>query len=238
MAVSGFIWIEDTSGAIVRLSVEITGTANLNYVEKLKFSQEYEATKLEDFIAPIIDTTDSRRNSDSKGFSTAYFCTKARVMLDIGELSEQAAGMVATNVLTCKNMNYNMEFPKKFFENRLLMLPDANAKSDTFWIAHAHIPQSKEESKIASRIDTLNNLPRVKTYVDLVNFLVDGYQRIGLMDFGPYYTLASWNLYEGPRLRLGYRTTPAISKNWVATGFLAYGFKDQRYKYGTTIDIF
>ena len=238
LAVSGFMWIEDTSGAIVRLSVEITGTANLNYVEKLKFSQEYEATKIEDFIAPIIDTTDARRGNNSKGYTTAYFCTKARVMLDIGELSEQAAGMVATNVLTCKNMKYNMEFPKKFFENRLIMLPDANSKTDTFWTAHAHIQQSKEEAKIASRIDTLNNLPRVKTYVDLVNFLVDGYQRVGLMDFGPYYTLASWNLYEGPRLRIGYRTTPAISKNWVATGFLAYGFKDQRYKYGTTVDIF
>jgi len=98
----------------VRLSVEITGTANLNYVEKLKFSQEYEAAKIEDFVVPIIDTTDARREINSKG-TTAYFCTKARVMLDIGELSEQAAGMVATNVLTCKNMKYNMEFPKKFF---------------------------------------------------------------------------------------------------------------------------
>ena len=213
LALSGFIWIEDSTGAIVRLSVEITGAANLNYVEKLKFSQEYEPTPL-----------------------GAYFCTKARVMIDIGELSEQAAGMVATNVLSCKNMRYGMEFPPRFFDNRIQIAPEANLMADTFWTAHAHIKQSAEEARISGKIDTLNSLPRVKSYIDLVNFLVDGYQHVGKLDFGPYYTLASWNPYEGFRMKMGFRTTPAISKNMLMTGFLAYGFRDEAFKYGLKTD--
>ncbi|MEN9313063.1 MAG: hypothetical protein RIT42_1169, partial [Bacteroidota bacterium] len=213
LALSGFIWIEDTSGAIVRLSVEITGASNLNYVEKLKFSQEYIPTE-----------------------TGAYFCTKARVMIDIGELSEQAAGMVATNVLSCKNMRFGMDFPPRFFDNRIQIAPEANLQNDSFWLKNAHIKQSAEEARISSKIDTLNSLPRVKSYIDLVNFLVDGYQRIGKIDLGPYFTLASWNPYEGFRMKLGFRTTPAISKNMQTTGFLAYGFRDQAFKYGLKTD--
>ena len=104
-------------------------------------------------------------------------------------------------------------------------------------MANAHIKQSSEEARIASKIDTLNDLPRVKSYIDLVNFLVDGYQRVGIIDFGPYFTLASWNPYEGFRVRLGFRSTPAISKKSLTTGFLAYGFNDQQYKYGIKTDI-
>jgi hypothetical protein len=214
LALSGFIWIEDTSGAIVRLSVEITGASNLNYVEKLKFSQEYIPTE-----------------------TGAYFCTKARVMIDIGELSEQAAGMVATNVLSCKNMRFGMDFPPRFFDNRIQIAPEANLQTDSFWLKNAHIKQSAEEARISSKIDTLNNLPRVKSYIDLVNFLVDGYQRVGKIDLGPYFTLASWNPYEGFRMKMGFRTTPAISKNMQTTGFLAYGFRDKAYKYGLKSDI-
>ena len=214
LALSGFIWIEDTSGAIVRLSVEITGASNLNYIEKLKFSQEYIPTE-----------------------TGAYFCTKARVMIDIGELSDQAAGMVATNVLSCKNIRFGMDFPPRFFDNRIQIAPEANLQNDSFWLKNAHIKQSAEEARISSKIDTLNSLPRVKSYIDLVNFLVDGYQRIGKIDIGPYFTLASWNPYEGFRMKLGFRTTPAISKNMQTSGFLAYGFRDQAYKYGLKTDI-
>ena len=129
-----------------------------------------------------------------------------------------------------------MDFPPRFFDNRIQIAPEANLQNDSFWLKNAHIKQSVEEARISSKIDTLNSLPRVKSYIDLVNFLVDGYQRIGKIDIGPYFTLASWNPYEGFRMKLGFRTTPAISKNMQTTGFLAYGFRDQAYKYGLKTD--
>lgn len=215
LALSGFIWIEDTTGAVVRVAVEITGASNLNYVEKLKFAQEYEQLK-----------------------EGPFFCTKMRVMMDIGELSKQAAGMVASTTTTYKNVEVGVAFPPRYFDNRISIEAGANAKQDTFWEAHAHTQQTAEEKRIASKIDTLNNLPTVKSYVDLVNFLVDGYQRVGIMDFGPYYTLCSWNMLEGVRFKMGFRTTPAISKNSVTTGFVAYGLSDQMWKYGFNTDIY
>ncbi len=215
LAFSGFIWIQDSTGAIVRLALEITGASNLNYVEKLKFAQEYERVESGEFL-----------------------CTKVRVLMDIGELSKQAAGMIASNTTTVKNIKVGVDFPPRFFDNRIVMTPGANLYTDTFWLNHAHTKQSEEEKRVASKIDTLNAIPTVKTYVDLVNFLVDGYQRYGILDYGPYYTLASWNLLEGARLKMGFRTTPAISKNSVTTGFFAYGFTDKKWKYGFNTDIY
>jgi hypothetical protein len=67
--------------------------------------------------------------------------------------------------------------------------------------------------------------------VDVVNFLVDGFKNVGKIDLGPYYSLVSFNQLEGPRLRLGFRTTPMYSKNWIIEGFGAYGFWDKDWKY-------
>ena len=36
VAFSGMIWVEDTTGAVVRLILEIDGNANLNFIDKIR----------------------------------------------------------------------------------------------------------------------------------------------------------------------------------------------------------
>ncbi|MBS3914761.1 MAG: carboxypeptidase-like regulatory domain-containing protein [Bacteroidetes bacterium] len=208
LAFSGFIWIEDSTGGLVRLSLELNNTANINYIEKLRITQEYIATE--------------------KG---AFFCNNARVVVDAAEVNTKAAGVVATTTITARNIRVNVEHPPKFFETRVTIAPGAFDHSDTFWEAHRHYPMNPAEIRIANKIDTLVNLPRIRTYVDVVNFLVDGYKNYGLVDLGPYYSLVSYNQMEGLRLRLGFRTSVKFSRNWVIEGFGAYGFQDERWKY-------
>lgn len=208
LAFKGYVWIEDTTGALVRLSLELNNTANLNYIEKLRLTQQYVPT--------------------DKG---AYFCNSARVVVDAAEVNTKAAGIVATSTITARDINVHTEHPPKFFESRVTMAPDALDHPDSYWETHRHLPESAVERRIASKIDTLINLPRIRTYVDVVNFLVDGYKNFGLVDLGPYYSLVSYNQMEGVRLRLGFRTSTKLSRNWIIEGFGAYGLKDQRWKY-------
>ena len=208
LAFKGYVWIEDTTGALVRLSLELNNTANLNYIEKLRLTQQYVPT--------------------DKG---AYFCNSARVVVDAAEVNTKAAGIVATSTITARDINVHTEHPPKFFESRVTMAPGALEHSDSYWETHRHLPESAVERRIASKIDTLINLPRIRTYVDVVNFLVDGYKNYGLVDLGPYYSLVSYNQMEGVRLRLGFRTSTKLSRNWIIEGFGAYGLKDQRWKY-------
>jgi hypothetical protein len=208
LAFKGFIWIEDSTGALVRLSLELNNTANLNYIEKLRITQEYIPTD-----------------------AGAYFCHSARVVVDAVEVNTKAAGIVATSTITARNIDVHTEHPPKFFESRVVMAPGALEQPDSFWETHRHIAVNAAEKRIASKIDTLINLPRIRTYVDVVNFLVDGFKNYGLVDLGPYYSLVSYNQMEGVRLRLGFRTSIKLSRNWIIEGFGAYGLKDQRWKY-------
>lgn len=213
LAFKGFVWIEDTTGALVKLSLELNNTANLNYIEKLRITQEYIPTN-----------------------NGAYFCNNARAVVDAMEVNTKAAGIVATSTVTARKINVETEHPPKFFESRVTMLPGALNRPDSFWEGNRHIPMNPEETRIANKIDTLINLPRVRTYVDLVNFLVDGYKNYGKLDLGPYYSLVSYNQMEGLRLRMGFRTSYKLSRNWLIDGFLAYGLKDERWKYSLKAD--
>jgi hypothetical protein len=50
-------------------------------------------------------------------------------------------------------------------------------------------------------------------------------------DFGPISSTFSSNILEGNRFRLGGMTTARLHKHWFANGYLAYGLKDERWKY-------
>jgi hypothetical protein len=213
LAFKGFVWIEDTTGALVKLSLELNGRSNINYIEKLRVTQEYAPTDM-----------------------GAYFCINTRAVIDAAEVSTQAAGVVATSVVTAKNINTGIKHLPKFFETRVAMDPDALNRPDSFWVQNRHLPNNATDDRIARKIDTLVNLPRISTYVDVVNFLVDGYKNMGKIDIGPYYSLVSFNQLEGPRLRLGFRTTPIYSKNWIVEGFGAYGFWDKDWKYSLKVE--
>ena len=208
LAFKGFVWIEDTTGALVKLSLELNSNSNINYIEKLRITQEYAPTD-----------------------SGAYFCINTRAVIDAAEVSTQAAGVVATTVVTSKDIKVNLKHPPNFFETRVSIDPDALNRPDSFWIQNRHLPNTATDDRINRKIDTLVNLPRISTYVDVVNFMVDGYKNVGKIDVGPYYSLVSFNQLEGPRIRLGFRTTPAYSKNWIIEGFGAYGFWDKEWKY-------
>lgn len=209
LAFQGFVWIEDTTGALVKLSLELNNSSNINYIEKFRITQEYVATE-----------------------AGAYFCNNARVVVDAAEMNTNAAGIIGISVITAREIDVKTEHPPKFFESRVVMLPDALTHTDSFWDVHRHIPITKDERRIAAKIDTLVNLPRIRTYVDLANFLVDGYKNFGKIDLGPYYSLVSYNKMEGVRLRLGFRTSTEFSRNWIIEGFGAYGLRDEKWKYG------
>jgi hypothetical protein len=43
-------------------------------------------------------------------------------------------------------------------------------------------------------------------------------------------------MLEGARVRLGFRTSYKLSRNWIIEGFGAYGFKDEKWKYSLKVE--
>jgi len=214
LAFSGMIWVEDTTGAVVRLSLEIDGNSNLNFIDKLRISQEY-------IPAP---------------FGDGYICNNSRTLLDIAEINTNASGMLATNIISCRDFKTNIIHNDEYFRERIQIGDVGLTQSDTFWDNHSHFQQTSTEKRIYARIDSVKKLPTITKWVDIVTFLADGYYQYKDFDFGPYFLLASFNKLEGFRNRIGFRTSRDFSKTFVFETFLGYGYSDKKFKYGAKLD--
>jgi hypothetical protein len=67
--------------------------------------------------------------------------------------------------------------------------------------------------------------------MDLLTLVLAGYKSFGPFEVGPLNTFYNFNPIEGFRLRLGGRTTTALSKRYYFETYGAYGFKDEKPKY-------
>ncbi|NJL73951.1 MAG: hypothetical protein HC892_01765 [Saprospiraceae bacterium] len=81
-------------------------------------------------------------------------------------------------------------------------------------------------------IDSIVNVPIYKTYIDVLYTVFIGYKDLGLVEIGPYSSIFSVNPVEGKRFRMGVNTRPEWSKTYYLGGYLAYGTRDERLKYG------
>ncbi len=208
---TGYIWIEDSTFALTRLSLSVTNKANLNFVEKLKITQEYEPTD-----------------------AGAYIPVKNRVLIDIAEISKVSAGMVAVFSSSSDKIVTNKERSAKFFDYPISVEADAQTKSDAFWDSARHEELTADEKRALAKIDTVANLKIIKSYVEIIDIAVNGYKTFGKVDYGPYALVYGANALEGHKIRIGAKTNIFFSKKIVLSGYVAYGVNDrpgQQWKY-------
>ncbi len=115
----------------------------------------------------------------------------------------------------------------------------AMRRDDFFWDTQRLVPEAAGESKVDLLMSRLR-ANKVFYYGEkFVRRLFTGYWPTGdpsRFDFGPINTTASYNALEGLRLRAGGMTTAALSPRWFARGYVAYGFRDRRWKYSGELE--
>jgi len=211
LAFTGTMWITKNEFALRQIDATVPTTANLNFVERIKIQQELVKTEIGPWL-PV----------------------KNRVLIDVGELSAKSAGMLAKFYTSNKNIVVNNPHPVSFYERPIQVAEDALLRQDEekLWDTLRHEPLSTTEKSVYRMIDTLKNIPVVKTYTDVVKFVLEGFFKAGkYVEVGPYTTFLSWNNIEGVRLMAGGRTTIQFSKHFVIGGQFGYGFGDEKYKY-------
>ncbi len=207
LAFGGTIWIEDSSFAIKQLDLEIKKEANLNWIERVKVQQEFEQTK-----------------------AGPWLPTKTRALIDLMEVANQP-GFISKYYSSSKDIVVNAPKSSSFYKEGISVLEDAYNKDDQYWKEHRHDTLTSTELEVFGMIDSIKNLPTIRTLVDIVELVVYGYQPVGKVDIGPYIFLYKYNEVEGHRFRLGFTTNETFSHNLILKGYLAYGTKDLRYKY-------
>lgn len=209
LAFTGTMWITKEDYALKQIDVTIGKQANLNFIEKIKIQQELDRVE-----------------------GGAWLPIKNRVLIDVSELTNASAGMLAKFYTSNKNFKVNSPHDATFYQHPIVMAEDARLhEEDAFWDTLRHEPLSDIEKNVYKMIDTLQNIPVVKTYTDIIKIVVNGYYDAGKVFIGPYIGLFAVNNIEGFRLQSGFKTSYDLSDHWVFGGQLGYGFKDERFKY-------
>ena len=210
MTLTGTMWINDTTYAIKKIEGNISPGANINFVKDLQFKQTYS------FI-----------NNE------AWMLKDDDLFIDF-VVAENKMGFYGQKHASYRNIVVNK--PKEsFFYNgleKIVLLDSANERSDEFWDANRHDSLTENQKGIYQMIDTLSNLKIITSYVDIIQTLISGYKVIGKFEIGPYSTMYGNNAVEGSRFRLGVRTSNDFSTKVEFSGFVAYGLRDQEFKYG------
>ncbi|MEQ9591894.1 MAG: DUF5686 family protein [Cyclobacteriaceae bacterium] len=213
LAFTGTIWITKEEFALKQVDVTINKQANLNFIEKIKIQQELEVTS-----------------------SGHWLPSKNRLLVDIGQINDKAAGMLAKFYTSNRKPVINQPKEPSFYANPILLDERARLnETESAWDTLRHDPLSETEKSVYRMIDTLQNIPVVKTYVDVLKVVLNGYYKTGKFYVGPYLGLVAYNNIEGLRLQGGGYTNMNFSDKWVLGGQLAYGFKDEKIKYSAYI---
>ncbi|OUJ76170.1 DUF5686 and carboxypeptidase-like regulatory domain-containing protein [Hymenobacter crusticola] len=212
LAFTGTIWITANSYALRRVDLAVSPEANLNFVSKIQVYQD---------LAPTV--------------AGPWLPTRTRVYIAIKPGGVQVAGVTAKFTTVNQNFDINNPQPLPFYDRPVVAAPDAYDAPDDFWEKNRPDTLSVDDQRTLAILDSVQNLPSVQSLKKVADVFVNGYKRVGMVDLGPIWTLYGFNNIEGSRFRVGFRTTPEFSREWLMRAYLAYGTRDTRLKYDLRI---
>ncbi|MCX6297020.1 MAG: DUF5686 family protein, partial [Bacteroidetes bacterium] len=176
---------------------------------------------------------------------TTWMMQKERLVIDfnpfpIDQKKKTVMGIYGRKTADYSNFIINKPREDKFYSvtENLKVNSDAFKKNDDFWAQHRHDSLSKNEKQIYKMVDALQSLPAYKTWIDVLTIFVTGYKVKGNFEYGPYFNMFSTNEIEGNRFRFGGRTSNQFSKWYELSGYVAYGTRDEKFKYSLGIRAF
>lgn len=215
MTFQGEMWIHDTTYAVKQISASISPWANINYVQDLYFEHHFDQVSKE-----------------------VWMLTKEKMIVDVKITKKTAVyGFYGRKLSSRTNFVINQKREDEFYksDNTVEMADSAKVRDDAYWAAHRHEPLSEQEQGIDNMVDSLNEMPFFKMLKNLTYFASTGYYPIGKIEIGNAFSLVSYNPVENFRTALALRTSNNFSRRIEFGGRVAYGFGDERFKYGGSI---
>ena len=214
---SGDCWIHGGNWGIQRISLNISSTANINYVNRLAIVQEFQ-------LRP----------------DSAWMFVKDKTVIDFTPFGKDKVSFIARRTNTYKNVrlndpSINIKLTENSQKEEVTVSENARDKDIQFWIDKRHEELSINEQKVYKMMDTIKTIPEFIHYTKVVTFIFDGHKKYGDIEIGPWYKWISGNQLERFRMRFDIGTTTQFSKNLRLHGYLAYGFKDNKFKGRTDI---
>jgi hypothetical protein len=208
----GDFWVNDSTFAVKKIQMAATRSANINWVKEIYIEQDF--TVLNDSV---------------------FLLKRDHMMSDFSlNKKDKSKGVYGRRTTLYDNYNFDSIKPNDFYTERIKEYQEEvyNRSSD-FWKKNRMEKLNDDEDGIYKMLDTLKTVKKFKQLYDLTGILASGYwQFIKGFDYGPIYSTFGSNDVEGTRIRIGGRSYFKQSDKLRVEGFLAYGTKDDKFKYG------
>lgn len=203
-----FVTLDGNYG-VQNISMTISKNANINWTRELKINQDFE-----------------------KAYDGRYHVAKSTMMAEFAIFKKSSGGLFGQRTVSYRNFIINTPAADSIYSGNDVVVKDSSlAEKDSFWVDNRPVPLSPVEAKAYANIDSLRNMKSFKRIGDIFTFLFSGYIGFGKWEIGNTNTFYSFNPVEGFRLKLGGRTTTKLSNSFYLNSYLAYGFKDEKFKY-------
>jgi len=207
----GDFWVNDTTFAIKNINMAVSRSANINWVKDIYIEQEFDVLN-----------------------DSVFLLTKDYMMSDFAlRKKEESRGVYGKRTTMYRNFDFNKPKPEEFYRPPVNFVdPSVYQKPDDYWEENRFEKLSKDEKGVYDMLDTLKTNRKFKRLTSIVEILGSGYVNIGDFDYGPIFSTFGYNEVERLRLRTGGRTYFGPNDPWRIEGYTAYGFGDDKFKYG------
>lgn len=209
----GNFWVNDSTYAIKEISLQASKSANINWVKEIYIEQEFEV--LNDSVFLI-----------KRDYFLSDFALNKK---------EQSRGVYGKRTTLYDNYKFNQPKDKEYYDKVVYNYDeDVYNRADDFWETNRLEALNKDEKGVYKMLDTLKTVKKFKRLYNVGSILASGYVEFPSLnlDYGPIFSSFGFNEVEGVRLRGGGRTYFGPNDLWRLEGFLAYGFRDDKFKFG------
>jgi hypothetical protein len=207
----GDFWVATESYAIKEINLQATKSANINWIKDIYIEQEYEVLN-----------------------DSLFLITRDYFMSDFAlNKKEKSKGVYGKRTTLFKDYKFDIKKDPDFYRRRVNDYnPEIYDRSEAYWDKNRLESLNKDEKQVYTMLDTLKTNKKFKRLYNIGTVLASGYYEFDGFDFGPIFSTFGFNDVEGVRLRAGGRTYFNANDPWRIEGYGAYGFRDQKFKFG------
>ena len=210
LAFEGSFWVSDKSFSITEINMKIRGDINLNFVRGLTFKKEY-TIKNDSIFLPKLDMYHGDFTLTDK--------------------DDRNKGLSIKKTTVYSEYQFEKPLENDFYDVEVIKYrPDQFFKEDSYWNKTA---KNQERKDTYTLIENIKEKKEIKKISNILNTLSRGYFTVAPnFQLGQYWNTVVRNSVEGIKLKIGFRTFKTTDDRFRISGFLGYGIKDKKYKYG------
>lgn len=206
----------DTTLFIKKVKLNVPNRINVNFVDRVYIEQDF------------VQAPNGCR-------------LKTRENMEIEFSLYNAPGLFARCELVYNNFSFDPPLDMSVFDlpGEKILQPHADQMPTEFWVNKQPEELKNHGGNVKQMLARLRQNKVFYWSEKTIMALIKGYLPTGnpsKWDFGPLNSLISFNTLEGPRMRIGGMSKVPLSPHWFFRAHVAYGFRDQKWKYGAQVE--